>query len=117
MNKTTHYLIVGLLILMVLSACTSQGMSLTLAADHHVQSTEFHDIQMTASVQAGRLQSTQDYYTTQVAVAATQNQFLKATLEFRGTPRAVLDAYQQQIESGGQLLPTRTPLATPTFAP
>jgi hypothetical protein len=117
MKKTSNYLIVALLLLMLLSACTSQGMSLTLAADHHIQGTEFYNVQMTASVQAGRLQITQDYYTTQVAIAATQNQDLKATLQARGTPREVIDAYQQQIESGSQFLPTRTPIATPTFAP
>jgi hypothetical protein len=107
----------GLVLVLLLVGCTSQGMSLTLAANHHIQGTEFYDVQMTASVQAGRLQSTQDYFTTQVALLATQSQFLKGTLVARGTPVDVLNAYQQQIESGGNPLPTRTPRPTPTFAP
>lgn len=117
MNKNICYGTLGFFLLVLLSGCASQGMSLTLAADHHVQGTLFHNVQMTASVQAGRFQSTQDYYTTQVAVVATQNQFLKGTLVARGTPMEVLNAYQQQIESGGQIFPTRTPIATPTFVP
>jgi len=117
MNKITHYVTWGISLMIFLSGCTSQGMSLTLAAEHHVQGTQFYDVQMTASVQAGRLQSTQDYYTTQVAFVSTQSQFLKATLISRGTPAEVLAAYQQELEAGIAALPTRTPRATPTFAP
>lgn len=117
MNKITYFVTWGVSLMMFLSGCTSQGMSLTLAAEHHVQGTQFYDVQMTASVQTGRFQSTQDYYTTQVAFVATQSQFLKATLITRGTPAEVLAAYQQELEAGLAALPTRTPRATPTFAP
>jgi len=103
--------------MLFLVGCTSQGMSLTLAAEHQIQGTQFFDIQTTASVQAGRIQSTQDYYTTESAFSATQSQFLKTTLIARGTPQDVLDAYQRQIETGGLSLPTRTPRPTPTFEP
>jgi hypothetical protein len=115
-NKTIQ-VSCGFVLMMVLVGCSSQGMSLTLAANHHTQGTAFYDVEMTASVGAGRLQSTQDYFTTQAAYMATQGQFLRSTLIARGTPIEVLDAYQQQIESGGNPLPTRTPRSTPTFAP
>jgi len=105
------------LIVTLLVGCTSQGASLTLAAEHQVQGTRMFNIQTTASVQAGRVQSTQDYYTTESAFAATQSQFLKTTLIARGTPQDVLDSYQQQIESGGLSLPSRTPRPSPTFEP
>lgn len=103
-----------LAIMAVLAACAPISADANLAADHEIASTAIQAARITATVNAARLETTLSYSGTRVAFAATQSQFLKATLSGRGTDIAVLEAFQERVQRGEIALPTATARANAT---
>lgn len=106
------------LLVWVCSACSSNGTDDLVATQHSIASTNVAVALASATVQAARLETTLDYVSTRVSFAATQSQFLKATLVEAGTPIDYLEAYQRSVLQGDIVLPTPTarPQATAASA-
>lgn len=104
----SHYLIFMLLIFCLIG-CAGNSAQSTLQVEHLVRSTQAAELRITGTVQAARLQITVDYASTRLALAATQSQFIKATLVEYGTPQQALDDFQRSVSSGDIDLPTFTP--------
>lgn len=103
-----HFTIFSLLCLL-LAACGVNQADEALAAEHSRAGTQMAAFRATATVQSARLQTTLDFAQTQVAFAATQSQFLKATLVATGFSQAELNAFQRDVSAGRIILPTPTP--------
>jgi hypothetical protein len=95
-------------VLLVCSACNGNTAENAIATQHSVASTSLFVAEATTTVQAARLETTLDYVSTRVSFAATQSQFLKATLVQAGTPLEFLEAYQRSVFTGSIVLPTAT---------
>lgn len=96
-GRTVRVLLLSLVCLMSLSACEGTGVDGDLRAEHAIAGTQFSALELTATLQRARLQTTLDYSSTRVSFAATQSQFLKATLISAGTPPAVLEEFQRNF--------------------
>ena len=83
---------------------------MTLEANHALAGTQLSNLQVTASVQAARAETTLDFMGTRSALAATQSIFLEETLIATGFPPAGL-ATQRQLSLGS------SPTPLPTFTP
>ncbi len=95
-------------LLLLCSACNGNTADNAIATQHSVASTGLFVAQATTTVLAARLETTLDYVSTRVSFAATQSQFLKATLVQAGTPIDYLEAYQRSVFTGAIVLPTAT---------
>ncbi|MCU0512814.1 MAG: hypothetical protein MUE40_09615 [Anaerolineae bacterium] len=108
---------VWLFLLLWLAGCTAASDEpLRIATEHSRAGTQMVALRTTATVSYARLITTMDFSQTQVAFAATQSQFLKATLAATGFAMADLEAFQQAVSEGRIVLPTATPVPQSTAA-
>lgn len=75
-------------------------------------------LRSTVTVQAARARTTVDASLTEVSLAATRSQFLKATLVSYGTPQSYLESFQRQFMDRElySLFLTPTPASAPTIS-
>lgn len=95
----------------IIVGCTDNSAQLTLEANHAQVSTQVDALRVSATVQSARARTTIDFIETRSAAAATQSQFLEATLIATGfAPELLASFRERQLEAP----PTAT--VTPTLA-
>ena len=85
-----------LALLLISAACTPES-DPELGTQAALIGTQRAELEASATIQAARLQTTLDYSSTRVGLAATQSQLLKATLVAMGTAPAELDDFQRRF--------------------
>ncbi|MDQ7025228.1 MAG: hypothetical protein Q9P01_17970 [Anaerolineae bacterium] len=99
------------LIATIIVGCTNNSSQLTLEANYAQVGTQVDALRVSATVQSARARTTIDFITTRSAAAATQSQFLEATLVTTGfAPELLANFREQQLEA------TPTAALTPTLA-
>jgi hypothetical protein len=104
---STTLLFIGILLV----GCTDNSAQNTLEANHLQVSTQVAELRLEATIQAARAQTTLDFIATRSSAAATQSQFLEATLIATGVaPASLADFRQRQFNAqlNTNLPPTST---------
>src|SRR5690348_1326014 len=107
-SRRMRFMAALVLLAALVAACAGNPADNALAEEHSRNGTQIAVLRVTATVQSARLQTTLEFSQTQVAFAATQSQFLKATLVATGFDQSQLDAFQRDVSEGRILLPTPT---------
>jgi hypothetical protein len=103
-KQTLFIVLVGLSILV---GCTDNREREALEANHAAVGTQVADLRVSATIQAARAQTTLDFVQTRAAAAATQSQFLEATMIATGfAPESLADFRERLLVQR----PTATPL-------
>lgn len=100
----------------LLIGCTDNSAQSTLEANHRQVGTQVAELRLTATVQAARARTTVDFILTRSSAAATQSQFLEATLIATGFLPEMLSYFRQrQLEARptATLTPTPDAFASP----
>lgn len=99
-----------LILVFFLGACGVDDTRLTLEANHIAAGTQVADLQVTATVQQARARTTVDAVQTDAALAATQSQFLEATLIALDVPEERVATFRAQaLVSQPTPQPTNSP--------
>ncbi|MCA9914011.1 MAG: hypothetical protein KC496_11705 [Anaerolineae bacterium] len=86
-----------LILVFFLGACGTNDTRLTLEANHIAAGTQVADLRLTATVQQARARTTVDAVQTDAALAATQSQFLEATLIALDMPAESVATFRAQM--------------------
>lgn len=91
------HLILILNLILILSACTDTGTSLTLEANYRLAGTQVEDLRITATVQMARAETTLDFMGTRAAVSGNQSGFLVETLVATGISPELLATQRESF--------------------
>ena len=106
--------LLSLIATLIFVGCTDNAAQLTLEANHAQVGTQVADLRLEATIQAARARTTVDFIATRSSAAATQSQFLEATLIATGFPPQLLaDFHQQQLQARSTATLTPTLDASP----
>ncbi len=98
------------ILVFILAACGTNEARLTLEANHVAAGTQVADLRLTATVQEARARTTVDAIQTDAALAATQSQFLEATLVALDMPEESVATFRAQaLVSQPTAQPTNSP--------
>lgn len=94
-------------LILILSACTATGESLTLEANYALAGTQVEELRTTATVQAARAETTLDFMGTRAVVSENQSNFLVETLVATGiSPQFLATQREDILGSSPTPLPT-----------
>ncbi len=82
--RSTHIQIITIALLLLISACSSDGVQQTLVAENAMLSTQIVDLRVTATYQADELQQTREYVETIIPKANRLRDELASTLQAAG---------------------------------
>ncbi len=82
--RSTHIQIITIALLLLISACSSDGTQQTLVAENAMLSTQIIDLRVTATYQADELKQTQEYVETIIPRANRLRDELASTLQAAG---------------------------------